>query len=116
MTDRIVKFVEPQELPGSNPPPGWTVREGTPQTRTSVQYMSDDKGFFSGFWECTTGAFDVVYDKWEFCHVISGSCIVTPTGGDPVTLKTGDSFVIEKGFTGTWQVVETMKKHFVFRA
>jgi uncharacterized cupin superfamily protein len=27
----------------------------------------------------------------------------------------GDAFVIEPGFTGTWEVVETMRKRWVIR-
>lgn len=53
------------------------------------------------------------YQVWEFCHVMSGKCIITPEGGDPITLVPGDSFICEKGLKGTWRIVEDMKKHFV---
>jgi uncharacterized cupin superfamily protein len=30
-------------------------------------------------------------------------------------LKAGDSFVIRPGFRGTWEVIETTRKHYVVR-
>ncbi len=37
-----------------------------------------------------------------------------PDGGEPIHLKAGDIFVIEPGMKGTWEVVETVRKYFVF--
>jgi uncharacterized cupin superfamily protein len=33
----------------------------------------------------------------------------------PRRLSAGDCFVIEPGFTGIWEVVETTTKHYVIR-
>ncbi len=43
-----------------------------------------------------------LYD--EFVTVLSGKAILTPAGGVPQEFITGDSFVIPKGFHGTWQM------------
>ena len=56
----------------------------------------------------------VNYEKWEFCHFLDGYCIITPEGEEPKHLKAGDVFVIEPGMKGTWEVVETVRKYFVF--
>jgi len=43
-----------------------------------------------------------------------GYCIITPDGQEPIHLKAGDIFVVEPGMKGTWEVVETVRKYFVF--
>jgi len=37
-----------------------------------------------------------------------------PQGMAPIHLRAGDIFVIEPGMKGTWEVVETVRKYFVF--
>ena len=39
---------------------------------------------------------------------------LTPEGGKPIELKAGDVFVIEPGFKATWEVVERVRKYYVF--
>lgn len=106
----------PHELgePRSGPPGGWTIKSGAPEASSWILYKSEDGKKWSGRWRCTPGSFDVSYDKWEFCHVLSGACVITPEGKDPVHLKAGDAFVVEPGFKGDWTVLETMEKHYVF--
>jgi uncharacterized cupin superfamily protein len=66
-------------------------------------------------WESTPGAWRVIYDEWEYFRLTEGLSVITPDGGDPVTLRAGDAWVIRPGFTGTWEVVETTRKDFVIR-
>jgi hypothetical protein len=40
---------------------------------------------------------------------------VTRDGGRQEILVAGDTFIIEPGFTGTWETVETTRKVFVVR-
>ena len=47
-----------------------------------------------------------VYD--EFVHVLEGELILTHIDGNKQTFKAGDSFLVPKGFLGTWD----MTKHF----
>ena len=47
-----------------------------------------------------------VYD--EFVHVLEGELILTHIDGKKRTFKAGDSFLVPKGFLGTWD----MTKHF----
>jgi uncharacterized cupin superfamily protein len=35
---------------------------------------------------------------------------LTEDGGEPVTYRAGDSFVMKPGFTGTWRTIETVRK------
>lgn len=53
-------------------------------------------------------------NKWEYCHFQEGYCVITPDGLAPIHLRAGDIFVVEPGMKGTWEVVETVRKYFVF--
>jgi len=44
----------------------------------------------------------------EFVHVLEGEVILTHIDGKAQTFKAGDSFMVPKGFLGTWD----MTKHF----
>jgi len=50
----------------------------------------------------------------EYCHFLEGRCILTPEGGKPIELKAGDVFVIEPGFKATCEVIERVRKYYVF--
>ena len=114
MSGRLFKFPQPDSDGAIGAPEGWVVVAGAPKARTWCHYTSEDGTALSGLWECTPGSFDVAYDDWEFCHLISGACTITREHGTPVGLKAGDGFVLEPGFKGRWEVTETMTKHFVF--
>lgn len=89
--------------------------EGAPETRVWVTYDAPDERLCTGEWEATQGTWRVNYEEWEYCLVVSGRCVVTGDDGSVVKAGPGDSFVIEPGFTGTWQVIEPMRKHWVIR-
>lgn len=92
----------------------WEKLSGDPHTVNLNAYKSDDGSKLMGTWLCTPGKWAVNYTKWEYCDFREGYCILTPEGGAPIHLKAGDIFVVEAGFRGTWEVVETVRKYFVF--
>ncbi|MEN2475189.1 MULTISPECIES: cupin domain-containing protein [Burkholderia] len=92
----------------------WKRIGGDPHTVNLNAYVSKDGSKIMGTWICTPGKFEVNYEKWEYCHFLDGYCIITPEGEKSVHLKAGDVFVIEPGMKGTWEVVETVRKYFVF--
>ena len=47
--------------------------------------------------------------------MLSGRIVITPDGGEPVTIVAGDAFVVENNFKGTWKIEETVRKHFDFK-
>ena len=71
--------------------------------------------FFAGIWEATPGKWRIVYEEWEFCHILSGVSVIEEEGGGAVTVRAGDSFVLRPGFKGTWEVLETTRKEYVIR-
>lgn len=89
------------------------VLSGAPQMR-SWNHTSDlNDRLFTGIWEATPGSWSVSYDEWEFCHIISGRAVICDSSGTEIEISTGDAFVIEPGFEGTWTVSETISKHYV---
>ena len=88
---------------------------GVPSFRTWNAYESADGKTYCGVWEATPGTWRISYDEWESCTLLSGHSIVTPEGAAPVPLHAGDTMVLEPGFRGTWEVVETTRKTYVIR-
>jgi uncharacterized cupin superfamily protein len=84
----------------------------TPSTSTPTPAKDGSK--IMGTWICTPGKWRVDYVKWEYCHFQEGYCVITPDGMAPIHLRAGDIFVVEPGMKGTWEVVETVRKYFVF--
>ncbi|TCT08174.1 cupin domain-containing protein [Aquabacter spiritensis] len=88
---------------------------GAPETRAFVTYDAPAERLCAGEWEAGIGTWRIAYDEWEYCLVVSGRCIVTGDDGTRILAGPGDAFVLEPGFTGTWEVLEPMRKHWVIR-
>ena len=101
--------------PADATPPAERIVAGKLSNRSWRNYVALDQNLVSGLWEATPGTWRMDYKVWEFCHVLSGRCVITPEGQAPIELKAGDAFVCEPGLKGTWQVLETMRKHYVIR-
>lgn len=77
--------------------------------------VEERDGLYAGRWQATPGTWRVIYEEWEYCHILDGLSILTEEGGTPRRLGAGDSVVIRPGFVGTWEVVETTLKDYVIR-
>ena len=71
----------------------------------SMVYDADD-----GLLEFNDYPFD------EFVHVLNGTSILTAAGGSPQEFKTGDTFVVPKGFNGTWEMRDNFRELIVMEA
>ncbi|SDD01638.1 Protein of unknown function [Variovorax sp. CF079] len=49
-------------------------------------------------------------------HILAGACTFTPTGGEPLQIRAGDTLFFPQHTTGEWQVHETLRKVFVVMA
>jgi uncharacterized cupin superfamily protein len=67
----------------------------------------------AGVWECTPGPSRWKLETNEFVHILSGSMTVTPDGGQPLDIGPGDTAVFPLGWTGTWQIHDTIRKLYV---
>jgi hypothetical protein len=89
---------------------------GDYRTVTYNQWTGENEGLYCGTWECTPGKVEIDYSEWEFCHLLAGEAILTSADGQSWRLKAGDGFIIPPGFKGTWETVQTVRKHYVIVA
>lgn len=66
-----------------------------------------------GVWESSPGVFRRHIMNREFSHVISGWCIFTPDGGEPVELRAGDAVFFPENSEGVWDIRELFRKTYV---
>ena len=66
-----------------------------------------------GVWECTPGPSYWRQEDHEFVHILSGRMTVTPDGGESLEIGAGDTAFFPRGWTGAWQIHETIRKVFV---
>ena len=52
----------------------------------------------------------------EYVTVLAGTATLTPDGGEPGVFATGKSFIVPKGFTGTWEVTAGYRELFVIES
>ena len=73
----------------------------------------EGSGQESGIWQCTAGPSYWVQEENEFIYLLSGSLTVTPEGGKPATFGAGDCAMFPRGWRGTWDLHETVRKVYV---
>lgn len=110
----LVSFKEPLPKAESYRPPADRILSGDPEQTAWELFTSADGRFHSGIWESKPGKWRCVFTESEFCHILSGVLIVTGDDGQTATYRAGDAFLSPAGFTGTWEVVETVRKEFAF--
>ena len=83
------------------------------QTSGVTLWSSADGSQDTGVWQCTAGPSYWVQEENEFIYLLSGSLTVTPDGGKPQTFGAGDSAMFPRGWRGTWDLHETVRKVYV---
>ena len=63
-------------------------------------------------WTKEVSKFPWRYDAKETCYVLEGEVVVTPDGGEPVTIKKGDLAIFPAGMSCTWEVKAPIRKHY----
>lgn len=86
---------------------------GNPKQTVWMDYTDPSGRFLVGLWRSEPGTWRIAYTEEEYCHMLEGRSIVTDEAGHAVTVSAGESFVVPRGFVGTWQVVQTTTKRFV---
>ena len=90
----------------------WMFDSGDPQT-SGITFFSGH-GVEVGVWECTPGGWAIVdRPTTETMMLLGGTAVITPADGEPVELGEGDVFVLPKGWSGRWDVTETVRKLYV---
>ena len=86
---------------------------GNPKQSLWQQYTDASGCFFAGLWRSEVGKWHIAYTEEEVCVMLEGVSIITDEEGVAVTVVAGDRFVIPRGFTGTWEVVQPSTKTYV---
>jgi uncharacterized cupin superfamily protein len=83
----------------------------------TIQYDGVANEFIAGLWESGPGVLQTdAYPHDEYCLVLEGTLVVTNRSGSKDEFKPGDSFVIPKGWAGTWDMRTKFKKQYVAAA
>jgi len=78
--------------------------------------LQTDSGFYqegnfiAGTWECEPGKMQLDLEITEFCHLLKGHWLLTSESGQVTEIKAGDSWIFPRGWKGTSEVVETVRK------
>jgi uncharacterized cupin superfamily protein len=90
----------------------WSLLEQAtgPEMRSRELEAWSDGTLSAGIWECTAGPSYWVQEEHEVIHLVAGRMTVTRDGGEPVELAAGDMAVFPKGWAGTWDIHETVRK------
>jgi uncharacterized protein len=110
----LVSFSAPLPEGETYRPPADRILSGDPLQTAWNLFTSADGRFSSGIWESKPGKWRCVFTENEFCQILSGILVVTGDDGQTATYRAGDAFVSPAGFTGTWDVIETVRKHYAF--
>lgn len=85
---------------------------GDPQTSGLVLFAGH--GTEVGIWECTPGGWNIVdRPTTETMLLLDGVVRITPLDAEGVELGEGDVFVLPRGWSGRFEVVETTRKFYV---
>ena len=64
----------------------------------------------AGIWQCEPGPSHWVLDINEVIYLVAGRMTVTPDGGESKEIGVGDIAVFPLGWSGTWEIHETVRK------
>jgi uncharacterized cupin superfamily protein len=65
-------------------------------------------------WTKEVSTFPWSYSDSETCYFLEGEVVVTPDGGEPVTVGKGDLVTFPAGMSCTWDVRQPVKKRYTF--
>jgi uncharacterized cupin superfamily protein len=98
------------QLPSKGPRTDAT--SGSPEQFSLTLF--DDGRVRLGVWECTPGSFPAAKDGvGEHGHIIAGDATLHGTDGTSVELRPGVTFVTPDGWSGSWEIRETVRKVFM---
>jgi uncharacterized protein len=64
----------------------------------------------AGIWQCAPGPSRWTLETNEVIYLVAGRMTVTRDGGAPEEIGVGDMAVFPKGWTGTWDIHDTVRK------
>jgi uncharacterized cupin superfamily protein len=89
------------------------ILKGSPKQRGFFIDSQPRGTFVTGMWACTPGKYQV--DRYhancyESGYILEGKVRITDDKGNTKVYRAGDTIITPKGFKGTWEVLEPMRK------
>lgn len=82
---------------------------GDPMATHGVEVWVDGDSS-AGIWQCSPGPSHWTLATNEVIYLVAGRMTVTPDGGESAEIGVGDVAVFPLGWTGTWDIHETVRK------
>lgn len=107
----IVRFGDEMLFEGHEPviePLGQTIS----RTSTMLSQSVESPAVAFGVWECTPGQWRRKVVKSEYSYIISGKGTFTADGEESIAFRAGDAIYFSPNTAGTWDIQETVRKHY----
>ena len=90
----------------------WGARGGTaPANQCRIFKGELAKGqLYTGTWECEPGTLELDLELTEFSYLLEGHWRFTSASGVVSEVRAGDSWIFPKGWKGTAEVIEKVRK------
>jgi len=85
---------------------------GQPSPMLDHRYSDATQQFHCGTWGSDPGRWRIHYTEHEFCYLLFGRVRLVCDTGAVREYQAGDAFVIPAGFSGTWETIESCRKHY----
>ena len=82
------------------------------ERRVSNDRLTAQNVYSWPIWEKEVSCFPWSYDSEETCYFLEGEVVVTPDGGEPVSMGKGDLVTFPAGMSCVWDIRKNVKKHF----
>ena len=111
----VVAFSQTVTAPEVDHPQPERLVKGNPRRTTWNHYTNPSGEIYAGVWSCEPGAWRIEMGSREdeFFFVTEGRCRLIGDDGKSVEIGAGESVVIPAGFTGVFEVLEPLKKHYM---
>ena len=106
----IIKSAALQSLPLNPAGQRAGADKGDPQI--AIQKLAPEAVGSLGVWECQPGGWPVVNrPDTEFTYILSGRAVLTDdASGEETLVSGGDLIILPPGWSGRWDVLETVRK------
>ncbi|MFR0687809.1 cupin domain-containing protein [Enterobacterales bacterium AE_CKDN230030158-1A_HGKHYDSX7] len=106
----IIKSAALQSLPLVKAGQRAGADRGDPQV--AIQQLAPEATGNLGVWECQPGGWPVLNrPDTEFTYILCGRAVLTDdASGEQVEVSGGDLIILPPGWTGRWDVLETVRK------
>jgi uncharacterized cupin superfamily protein len=106
--------VSEAELLGPIEPSGPRAGADSGEPTTWTRVLSDAGPVQVGIWECTPGGWSIENrPNTEIVHVLRGAARITDRDGSIRELSAGSVVVLPVGWSGRWDITETIRKLYV---